>query len=48
MTKMIDYRFSKDTFPGNKKIKQHAGDINDDDTHFECTLLASKILAIGT
>jgi len=43
---MVDYNFSKKTFPRNKKLQQHSGDINDDDTLFECTLLAASILGV--
>ena len=43
---MIDYNFSKNTFPKNQKVQQHAGHINDDDTLFECTILAGHILGV--
>jgi hypothetical protein len=43
---MVDYNFSKNTFPRNKKLQQHSGDINDDDTLFECTILAGHILGV--
>ncbi len=42
----MNYQFSKNTFPVNKKVEQHAADIIDDDTHFECTLLAGHILGV--
>lgn len=43
---MVDYNFSRETFPVNKSIEQHSSQINDDDTLFECTILAGEILGV--
>ena len=43
---MMGYNFSKETFPINKKEKQHLTNILKEDIMFECTLLAGKILGV--
>ena len=42
----MDYKFTKNNFPANGKIGQTSGDINDDDTLHECTILAGHILGV--
>ena len=42
----MNYQFSKNTFPANKKVEQHAADNKHDDTHYECTLFAGHILGL--
>lgn len=43
---MIDYNFSRRTFPVNKQEEQHLTNIPKEDILFECTVLAGKILGV--
>lgn len=43
---MVDYNFSKNTFPTNGKLQQHTPELKEDDKHFECAILAGHILGV--